>query len=185
MFSIQDLRRESAEVYYGKGTIARADAAVVDFLKREAAAAPRRRCRLCLHASPEAHQQEMLIVMHRDSFVVPHRHVGNDETMLVLEGNALAPIFDDHGGLAEVIPMGPPDSGRTFLYHMPEGVWHGLEIDTDWLVYVETTIGPFRREATGFPPWAPGEKDLDGIVAFRSRLTRAIGDWQARQPRGA
>ena len=178
-----DLRRESADVYYAGGAVRRADAATVDFLKREAAAAPRRRCRLCLHAAPAARQHEMLIVMHRDSQVVPHSHAGKDETMLVLEGKALAPTFDQHGGITDVIEMGAPGSGRTFLYHMPEGVIHGVLIESEWLVYVETTLGPFRREATLFPTWAPADVDNRAVADFQAGMLRAIRDWQSRAPR--
>lgn len=169
-----ELRRESAEVYYATGTIARADTAVVDFLKREAAAAPRRRCRLCFHATPDARQQEMLIVMHRDSFVPPHMHSGKDETLLVLEGTACATIFEDQGNLLEVIAVGPQGSGRTFFYHMPEGVVHGLTIETEWLVYVETTIGPFRPDATLIPRWVPDGADTAAAAAFQQRTAHAI-----------
>jgi cupin fold WbuC family metalloprotein len=168
------LRRESAEVYYATDPVARADDAIVDFLKREASRAARLRCRLCLHHSPEARQQEMLIVMHRDSFVAPHKHVGKDETLLVLEGTAAAPVFDDDGNVAEAIELGQQGSGRCFFYHMPEGVYHGLSIESEWLVYVETTLGPFRRAATVFPAWAPAEADIAGVDDFQARIQRAI-----------
>ena len=172
-----ELRKESPEVYYARGTVARADGDVIAFLRREAAVAPRRRCRLCLHASPDARQQEMLIVMHRDSFVRPHKHAGKDETLLVLEGEALAPIFGESGEVIDVLALGPQGSGRTFFYHMPEGVCHGLVIESEWLVYVETTIGPFRRDATIFPRWVPDKADVAATSAFQRCTARAIRGW--------
>ena len=174
------LRRESAEVYYAAGAVTRADAAVVDFLRSEAALTPRLRCRLCLHSSPEARQHEMLIVMHRDSFIAPHCHVGKDETLLVLEGEAAAPLFDENGNVTEVVALGPPGSGRSFFYHMPAGIFHGLRIESEWLVYVETTLGPFRRQSTVFPSWAPAEDDAIGLQGFQARIERAIGEARSR-----
>ncbi len=174
------LRKESAEVYYASGTVARVDADVISFLRKEAAVAPRRRCRLCLHATPEARQQEMLIVMHRDSFVPPHKHAGKDETLLVLEGEAQAPIFGEDGEVLDVLALGPQSSGRTFFYHMPEGVYHGLAIETEWFVYVETTLGPFRRDATIVPRWVPEGTDVAAAIAFQRRTRHAIREWLER-----
>ncbi len=173
------LVRESPEVYYASAHVPRADRAIVEFLRREAARAPRKRCRLCLHTAPQARQHEMLIVMHRDSFVAPHTHCGKDETMLVLEGQAAAPLFDETGNVTDVIDLGEPHSGLPFFYHMPEGVVHGLVIDSEWLVYVETTLGPFLREATVFPRWAPSEADHAAVGGFQARIAHAIR--QARE----
>lgn len=172
--STLDLKRESAEVYYASGTVRQADAGVIDFLRTEAKRSARRRCRLCLHTAPDAAQQEMLIVMHRDSYVAPHKHRGKDETLLVIEGSAQAPIFGEEGDVIDVIALGAPASNRTFFYHMPEGVYHGLAIETEWLVYVETTIGPFRRDATIFPSWAPAEGDHEAQSRFKDRIAHAI-----------
>jgi cupin fold WbuC family metalloprotein len=171
---------EGPEVYYSTRPIGQATDGVITFLKEQAKVTPRRRCRLCLHPTPAAQQQEMIIVMQGDSYVAPHKHVGKGETLLVLEGEAVAPIYVEDGALQDAIKLGPFGSGRTFFYRMPETVYHGLWITTEWLVYVETTLGPFRRDATVFPDWALDGADADRIFDERRRQLAQI---EALQPR--
>ena len=121
----------------------------------------------------------MVIVMHRDSYVGPHAHVGKGETLLVLEGEAVATIFTNDGEMIDAIPLGAPESGKTFFYRMPGRVFHGLWIATEWLVYVETTVGPFRRDATIFPSWGPDPEGPSAITqARKDQLKRSEQLWR-------
>jgi cupin fold WbuC family metalloprotein len=165
---------EGPEVYYSTRPVGQATDTVIAFLKEQATVTPRRRCRLCLHPTPAALQQEMIIVMQRDSYVAPHKHVGKGETLLVLEGEAVAPIYAEDGTLRDAMTLGPSGSGRTFFYRMPENIYHGLWITTEWLVYVETTLGPFRRDATIFPDWALDGADPDRVLEERRRQLARI-----------
>ena len=169
MIDVPDfLTPESPEVYYSTRAIGRADSALIEFLKVQAQASSKQRCRVCFHPSPEASQQEMMIAMHRDSYVPPHKHKGKGETLLVIEGDATAPIFDEDGTLSDAIRLGPPESGHTFFYRMPDDIYHGLWINTEWLIYIETTVGPFRRDATVFPQWGIDANDHDAIGDARA-----------------
>ena len=150
------------EVIYtdlGPEAIIRADFSIVEVLRERALSSDKKRCRLCTHQNSDALQQEMLIVMHKDSYVAPHRHKGKSETFTVLEGEVDALIFDESGNLIEILPMGPYGSGKNFFYRMPENVYHTMTFKTDWLVYLETTIGPFDKLTSQSPDWAPNENE--------------------------
>lgn len=152
---------KSPEVVYSDGGFLAVDTRIVDMLKTGAALAPRRRCRLCLHAHPDSAQQEMLIVMHRDSYVRPHRHHGKVETLGIVEGQCEALIFDESGSVTERIAMSAPGSGGAFFYRMPMGTFHTLRFLSEWLVFVETTIGPFDPLASEGASWAPPESEQE------------------------
>jgi cupin fold WbuC family metalloprotein len=143
---------------------------VIDLLKRNAAASPRRRCRLCFHPGPEAAQQEMLIVMHRSSYVRPHRHFGKLETLGIIEGQADTLLFDGTGALTARIPMSPAAEGGAFFYRMPEGLFHTLHFLSEWLVFVETTIGPFDPARSQAANWAPPESEAAAGHAYLTNL---------------
>lgn len=143
------------------GSIVRAGDEIVSILRERAAASPKKRCRLCAHPDSNATQQEMLIVMHRDSYVQPHRHFGKGETFTVFEGEVDALIFSEAGELTETIPMGPFGSGRQFFYRMPERVFHSMIFRSEWLVYLETTIGPFDKSTSEGALWAPNETESE------------------------
>lgn len=168
-------RRQSPEVYYTKAPFAVVGADTVALLKRLAADNPRKRCRLCFHADPSAAVHEMLIIHHRDAYVRPHGHLGKAESLIVIEGEALAVTFDEAGGLAEVLPLAPYGQGGGHFYRMPERLCHSLLIRSEWLVFQETTSGPFDPACTLFPEWAPDGGDPEAADAYRlALLARAI-----------
>ena len=101
----------------------------------------------------------MLIVSHRDTYVAPHRHPGKSETFVVLEGSVDIMLFGWNGVLQQTAKMGSLSSGRPFFYRMPPGQFHSLAIESELLVFIESTKGPFRAEETENAPWAPDPDD--------------------------
>lgn len=167
------LKQVSPEVFYSDGRFLAADQVIVDKLKKAAAASPKRRARLCFHEGADAAQQEMLIVMQRDSYVRPHRHLSRVETLGVVEGACDVLLFNETGALTEVLPLSVAAEGGAFFYRMPPGLFHTLVFRSEWLVFVETTIGPFDPSASESAPWAPAEDDPDAGHAF---LIRCLAD---------
>lgn len=164
------LREVSAEIIYSDGGFLAVDDTTIALLKDRAGKSPRRRCRLCFHADPDAPQQEMLIVMHRSSYVRPHRHIGKTETLTVVEGLCDAVLFDEAGAVSLLVAMSPVREGGSFFYHMPEGLFHTLIFRSEWLVFLETTKGPFDRAMTELAAWAPDEADPAAGHSYLSRL---------------
>lgn len=153
-----EMRRESAEVLYPEGDVVGVAVGELEELKRLARLNPRQRVRLCTHSSPDAHLHEMFIVHTRDCYVRPHKHIGKAESISILEGEVDIVLFHEDGSLRQVIPMATPISGKTFYLRLPEQVYHTLLIRTEFLVFHESTEGPFLRENTVFAEWAPAEQ---------------------------
>ncbi|MEQ9144243.1 MAG: WbuC family cupin fold metalloprotein [Parvibaculaceae bacterium] len=165
------LRQISPEVFYSDGAFLAVDGQTIDRLKSSARTSPRRRCRLCFHGSSDASQQEMLIVMHRDSYVRPHRHFGKSETLTVIDGSADTLLFDNQGRVTQSIRMSPPAEGQSFFYRMPAGTFHTLIFRSEWFVFLETTIGPFDPAQSEGALWAPEESDPTAGHGFLQSLT--------------
>lgn len=163
------ITRISPEVFYSDGHFLAVDGKIVSMLKEAAATSERRRARLCFHPDPQAAQQEMLIVMNRSSYVRPHRHLNRVETLGVIEGTADALLFDETGRLTSALPMSAPAAGGAFFYRMPPGIFHTLLFKSEWLVFVETTIGPFDPSTSEGAPWAPPEELSEAGHAFLAR----------------
>jgi hypothetical protein len=49
-------------------------------------------------------------------------------------------------------------------------IWHTLIVRSEFLVFHETTNGPFNREDTIFPLWAPEEKEAEQVIGFIESL---------------
>jgi cupin fold WbuC family metalloprotein len=176
-------RVESAEVLYATDGIVTVDAAAIAELKRDAGANPRRRIRLCAHAGVDDRLHEMLIVHARDAYVRPHKHIGKSESFHVIEGDVDVVIFDEGGGVTEVIQMGTVGSGRPFFYRIATPLFHTLLIRSAVLVFHEATNGPFNRADTVFAPWAPQEVDAAAVQTFLNRLNDVVAVHLGAQPR--
>lgn len=167
-------KTESAEVLYADDRIVTVDSAGIADLKRAAENNERRRIRLCTHRGVDDRLHEMVIVHALDTYVRPHKHIGKSESFHVIEGDVDVVIFEEDGAVADVIGMGPFQSGRPFFYRIAEPLFHTLLIRSPVLVFHETTSGPFKRDETIFAPWAPEETNRDAVTRFLTRLNETV-----------
>ena len=118
---------------------------------------PRKRIRLCMHASDNSDLHEMFVVYTDDTYVRANRHP-KDESLHIIDGEADFFLFDEWGRVVEKIKLGTIHSDRNFYVRVPAGVWHSLKILTPTITIHEATPGPFIRGETQWAPWAPGEE---------------------------
>jgi cupin fold WbuC family metalloprotein len=147
-----------------------ATAADLATIRNDAVTSARGRSRLCAHPDSDAPVHEMLIAHTSDVYVRPHRHHGKDESLLLLEGELDALFFDDAGRVTRRTAMAAYGGAKPFYYRIPPGVWHAIVIGSPLVVFMEVTAGPFRREDTEFPGWAPDGNDLAAARAWVAGL---------------
>ena len=150
-----DLREVSEGIFYADSPIVLINAGIINFLKTKASTTSMRRARVCAHPSAGSDQHDMLIASHRETYVAPHCHLDKSESFLILEGLTDVLLFDEGGGLLDLIRMGPASSGHPFFYRMPARQYHALLIASEVLVFVESTKGPFDPARTENATWAP------------------------------
>lgn len=109
-------------------------------------------------------------MMHRSSYVRPHRHFTKSETLTVLDGAVTTLLFDTGGAVTTRQRMSTYESGCAFFYRMPPGIFHTIHFETEWFVYLETTTGPFNPADTEAAPWAPPETDVAAGHAYLATL---------------
>jgi cupin fold WbuC family metalloprotein len=177
MSRLNDLTEVAPGIFYTRDGVVTADQSMISFLKLAALRTPSRRARLCAHPAPDATQHDMLIVSHCETYVAPHRHFVKSESMLVIEGLADTIIFDDDGNVTQRVPIGPAGSKRAFFFRMPERTFHSLSIETEMLVFVESTKGPFRLEESENASWAPIHTD---VAAGRTYIQSLVAPQMAR-----
>jgi dTDP-4-dehydrorhamnose reductase len=170
VLALEDLTEVADGVYYSPYPLPLVDSGLIEFLKRVSRTCPLRRARFCAHLTPDAEQHDMLIVTHRDSYVAPHRHLTKSETFVVLEGSADMILFDESGAVEKIVRMGAPTSGRPFFYRMPPRQFHSLAMDSELLVFLENTKGPFRLNDRETASWAPDSTDAENGKAFLASI---------------
>jgi cupin fold WbuC family metalloprotein len=151
------LRAFNAEVLFADAPLSTLSRDDIAWLQARAAKTARRRIRICTHPDSGDPLHEMLIVHTRETYVRPHKHANKSESFHVITGEVDVVLFEEDGAVGQAIRMGDYASGKHFYYRLNEPRFHTLLIRSDLLVFHEVTTGPFRRDGTLFPPWAPEE----------------------------
>jgi cupin fold WbuC family metalloprotein len=121
----------------------------------------------------------MLIVHHREAYVRPHKHLGKPESFHVIEGAARVVVFEDNGKIRDVLDMAPYGQGKLCYYRMPDRVFHSILITSEWLVFHETTAGPFDPSRTAFPDWAPDGSDAQAVKSYVATIANLASNYQS------
>lgn len=166
----ESFTKAKSTTFFCKEEIIEIGSEQLDLLKQAARQDPLRRARLCLHHDHSDKVQEMVIAFCRDSYVRPHRHVNKSESFHVIEGELEVIFLDDEGQVTHRVRMGPCRSGHTFLYRLSSSLWHTVLPLTEFVIFHETTTGPFVKEETEFPAWGPDEADAEGIRMFLEKV---------------
>lgn len=168
------LKEARPGVFFSDSAMVTAGPEIVAFLKSAARRSPLKRARLCAHPSPEAEQHDMLVVSLRETYVAPHRHLSKSETLVVVEGAAHAVVFEEDGTPRDVFALGTLSSDGTVFYRMPPKVFHCLIIESEALVFVESTKGPWTPDASQYAPWAPSPEETEAGLRYRDSLAAEI-----------
>ena len=165
---------ESEEVIYSVDNQVQIDLPDIDYLIRLASQNSRKRIRLCVHKNPDAQVHEMFIVHPHDAYVRPHRHLNRTESTLILKGEVDYIVFDESGLINTVTRMSDLNSDKVFYNSLYQATYHTLLVRSEWLVFLETTNGPFDTNDTAFPSWCPEQSDSSGAIEYMDYLNREI-----------
>ena len=150
------------------------DRALLDAVRAQAEASPRRRMHHNFHLGPEENPNRLLNVLIRGTYIAPHQHLSppKHEAFLVLEGEVAFFIFDDEGQVAATHRLGM-DPRRPELspgIDLAPGVWHTLAALTPHATCYEVKPGPYvPANDKSFAAWAPREGD-PGAAAYLAKL---------------
>lgn len=139
---------------------------------------PRRRQNLNLHTELEAPSQRLLNALEPGTYVRPHRHLSSPraETFVGLQGVLALCLFDDCGGLAQVVVFGPGTG--VFGADVPPGAWHSVVCLEPGAVFFEAKDGPYRPlDDKDWPVWAPREgtpEAVDYLNHLQASIARRI-----------
>jgi len=169
-----NIKEISEEILYSCDLVTKIDLAAIKLLKTRAAGNRRKRVRICAHPDVGDALHEMLIVHTKGAYVRPHKHQNKSESFHIIEGKLAVIIFNEDGSVGEVIKMAGPESNEVFYYRLSASYFHTVIPLSDFVVFHETTNGPFKREETLFPVWAPPEEDTEASKRFLQNLMAKV-----------
>lgn len=103
---------------------------------------PRLRMNHNFHASLSDPVQRLLNALEPGTYIRPHRHANKEESFVLIQGKALAIIFDDNGLIHEHAILGA-DAGCMGV-EFPENRFHTLTAIEPGTVVFEIKEGPFE-----------------------------------------
>ena len=105
--------------------------------------------RICFHKSSLDIHQDMLVFEHKSLNPNIHRHVGDGETWLLVEGEALISLFDSTGNILLCEIMRPGN-----VFRVPDGTYHCIMSLSETILYLESKKGPFLVHSSNeYPSW--------------------------------
>ncbi len=139
--------------------------------RSKAAASPRRRAHLNIHANAADPVQRFFVAANRDSYFRPHLHFTKSELAVALRGRFDILTFDESGRVLARYAIG--EGTGHFAYETAQGTWHTLVALTDGCAFLEVKEGPYDPAvAVDFAPWAPAEGD-EAVGRFQQWLRTA------------
>jgi len=134
----QDLYTIGEGIYGIDSDVFILDDEIKDFLIDAAHMSKRRRSRICLHPSPEAHTQEMIICLLEDSDIPVHSHPQEScESYHVIYGDLNVEVYRETEVETHILECG-------CLYWQSGGIWH-RPYSNDVSIYHEVLYGPFSK----------------------------------------
>lgn len=160
-----------SEAIFSKDNITKIDSRMIQYLKQKAFASPYKIARFCLHKTTQEILHEMIIVICKDVYVRPHKHIRKTESFHVIEGSFFLILFDEDGKIIEKILMDTGKKDNNFLCRLEKNYWHTVIPISDFVVFHETTQGPYTgTDDSIFALWAPERDDHSGIKKFIDQM---------------
>lgn len=153
MFSELDVFQESPMVYYTTNPILSLNYRTIEYLIKNMEKDNFEKIRLCTHHSVEDLLHEMIIILKKNAYVRPHKHLYKSESFHVIKGEAEIILFDDDGKTREIITLGDQNSGKNFYYRLDCPLFHTVKVSSEYFIFHETTQGPFDSRETIYPDW--------------------------------
>lgn len=170
-----NMKKINDEVFYTGDEITKVTSREIGFLKDKAYSNSRKRVRLCCHRDAKDSIHEMLVVLTKGIYIRPHKHLNKVESFHIIEGNLRVIILGDSGAISEVISMGDYCSPHIFYYRLSKDLFHTVIPISKFVVFHETTQGPFRAEDAIFAPWAPGDNEYEAQDSYMKTLDLKAG----------
>ena len=169
------MKEFNPEVFYSDEDYASVDRHGIDALKKTMLERRCNKIRLCCHGNIQDSLHEMVIIQSNSSYVQPHKHVDKSESFHIIKGSLAVVIFDNSGKISEHIVMGESISEKVFYYRMSKENFHTVIPISQFVVFHETTNGPFDPSQTIFASWAPSSADQVAAKNYVKSLKVLLG----------
>ena len=166
------MQKEDRVVDFSEGSIVKVNTKdLICFQQYAQTNTKKKQYRLCLHNSPESELNEMFICRCREDYSRPERHP-NVETHIIIEGREAVVLFSEDGEIEDVFLL--DKSGGYLAYRINERLYHFTLVLSEKAIDYEVKAGPFIKENTEYPQWAPNGRDEYENEQFINTIRKKI-----------
>jgi cupin fold WbuC family metalloprotein len=169
--------KKKKDVIYFKNSLIKIKKKDIDLLREYSNNNIDQKSRYCNHKSKNSKLHEMIIFHKKGYYVRPHSHPNKTESVHLIKGKVDIVIFDNKGNISDIIKMGNYQSGDVFYYRMNNELTHTLIIKSSYIIFHETSLGPFKKKNTKFANWSPINKKS----GFLNNLKKKIKIYESLQ----
>lgn len=164
---MKNLKKINNEVFYTKSNeISFINNSYIKFLKKKVLNTKKRRARICLHKNEKDRLHEMIIILSKETYIRPHKHLNKAESLHVIDGVADVIFFDNKGKVLKKVKL----SKTNFFYRLTSSKYHTFKIKTKNFIFHETTEGPLIRNRTVYAKWSPEENNSKKVKDYMNSL---------------
>ncbi len=148
------------------------DRDIVGWLKSKARLATNKRARICLHQSADELVHEMIIAVHKESYIPPQIHPDKVESFHLIEGQCDVVLFTPDGKVENVVKLNAATNSEcSYFYRVGAGVPHVIRIDSEFVVFHEVAKGPVTANSNQIPKWLPHFESVEKAKRWLSSLS--------------
>jgi cupin fold WbuC family metalloprotein len=170
------LTEEMCRAAPGLISVSRAD---LEYLKSEVNNTVRKRISLCIHQDAADLIHEMFVVYTDKTFVRAKLHMGKDESLHILEGEADFIFFNEDGIIRDVVQLGDRTTGKNVFVRVPTGVYHTIIVRSEYLIIHESTPRPLNCSNTLWADWPPLDSCAGAAVDYQKELELRVAAYLA------
>ena len=103
---MKNLKKINSEVFYTKSSeISFINKSYINFLKKKVLQTKSKRARICLHKNEKDKLHEMIIILSKETYIRPHKHLDKAESLHVIDGVADVIFFNSNGKVTKKVRL--------------------------------------------------------------------------------
>ena len=103
---MKNFKKINSNIFYTKSSeISFIDKNYIKFLKKKVHETKNKRARICLHKNEKDRLHEMIIILSKETYIRPHKHLNKAESLHVIEGTADVIFFNNKGKVTKKVRL--------------------------------------------------------------------------------
>ena len=126
--------------------------------------------RVCLHTKLSEDIQSMIILMGKNSFYLPHKHLLKKELYQVIKGTMAIILFSNNGQIKKIIKL-----LKNNIFSTPLNVYHTIIPLSKFVIFHEIRRGPYiKKKDSLLPKWVGKYSSSKYIALFKKKVIGSL-----------